>query len=155
MKGTAARCSLAWVLIALMAMQVLAVAPAQAADPPAQVALSAEVIQAQLAALGLKYERPQPDTYVVEMGVADIRFALYDRGRHLGAYFAFKAPGASLDKANQWNSEQLYSRAYLDEDGDPVLRAELLADDGVTPAMVSQFIQHFRVSIADYVQKMQ
>jgi hypothetical protein len=155
MNGTTARCSLACALIALVAMQVMAVAPAQAADPPARVALSAEVIQAQLAALGLKYEQPRPDTYVVEMGVADIRFALYDRGRHLGAYFAFKAPGASLDKANQWNSEQLYSRAYLDEDGDPVLRAELLADDGLTPAMINQFIQHFRVSIADYVQKMQ
>jgi len=51
---------------------------------------------------------------------------------------------------NDWNRTYRLSRAYLDENGDPVLEADLLANAGLSPRIVTEFVRVFVDASAQY-----
>jgi hypothetical protein len=106
----------------------------------------------QLLQAGLKWSKLNAETYAIELGAGDIKFAVINKGTLLAAHFGLKAPGTGLDKINKWNATQYFSRAYLDDEGDPALETELDLEKGVTPASVGQFILRFRASIVEFVK---
>ncbi len=55
-----------------------------------------------------------------------------------------------LSKMNGWNKDFRHSRAYIDKEGDPILEADLLADEGLSGAMVKNFISVFIISVARF-----
>lgn len=70
----------------------------------------------------------------------------------LQAYYSLS--GAKLDyrDMNTWNREHRLSRAYLDDEMDPVLEADLLANAGLSRRHVTEFFSVFRQS-ADAFRK--
>ncbi|HRQ66141.1 MAG TPA: YbjN domain-containing protein [Xanthomonadaceae bacterium] len=66
-----------------------------------------------------------------------------DKGRSLMARFAISGTGATLRSMNDWNRTKRYSRAYLDDDGDPVLESDLDLDGGVHRKRVEDFFRTF------------
>jgi len=56
----------------------------------------------------------------------------------------------TLERINAWNREKLFSRAYLDKDGDPVLDSYLRLKDGVTLETVVYFLKTFEVSLSQF-----
>jgi len=55
-----------------------------------------------------------------------------DDGESLQAVFPFVGIGlGDLAKVARWNSERRFGRAYIDEDGDPLLASDLLLGEGV------------------------
>ena len=64
----------------------------------------------------------------------------------LQAYYSLS--GAKLDyrDMNTWNREHRLSRAYLDDEMDPVLEADLLANAGLSRRHVTEFFSVFRQS---------
>ena len=70
----------------------------------------------------------------------------------LQAYYSLS--GAKLDyrDMNTWNREHRLSRAYLDDEMDPVLEADLLANAGLSRRHVTEFFGVFRQS-ADAFRK--
>jgi hypothetical protein len=56
----------------------------------------------------------------------------------------------TLERINAWNQEKLFSRAYLDKDGDPVLDSYLRLKDGVTLETVVYFLKNFEVSLSQF-----
>lgn len=53
--------------------------------------------------------------------------------------------GARLayEDINEWNLNARVATAMIDEDGDPVLKADLLADAGINEDIVKQFVGYF------------
>ena len=56
----------------------------------------------------------------------------------------------SLEQINQWNREHRFSRAYLDDENDPVLEWELDLEGGVTARAILGFIDLFEVSLREF-----
>lgn len=44
---------------------------------------------------------------------------------------------------NEWNKTRRLSRAYLDDDNDPILEADLLANAGMTPKQITEWMSVF------------
>ena len=67
---------------------------------------------------------------------------LYDDG-DLQMYYGISGVELTLGDVNEWNREYRLSRAYMDQDGDPVLEADLLANAGLNEEMVREFVKVF------------
>ena len=67
---------------------------------------------------------------------------LYDDG-DLQMYYGISGVQLTPGDINQWNRDYRLSRAYMDDDGDPVLEADLLANAGINEDMVREFIKVF------------
>jgi len=65
----------------------------------------------------------------------------------------YSAGGVSIlcKDINKWNSDKRLSRAYLDEDNDPVLESDLMANGGLTSGHVTEFFRIFQISVKSYV----
>lgn len=60
----------------------------------------------------------------------------------------------SIDAINEWNQTKRFSRAYLDEEGDPILEMDLLVDGGITEATLVEALNLWDQSLplfADHV----
>ncbi|MFH1843773.1 MAG: YbjN domain-containing protein [bacterium] len=62
-------------------------------------------------------------------------------------YVAWAGTDANMRGVNDWNKTKKYSRAYIDDDGDPVLELDLDLEGGVTRERIVSFITTFRVSL--------
>lgn len=58
----------------------------------------------------------------------------------------------SLDTINQWNQTKRFSRAYLDEEGDPILEMDLLVDGGITEAAFVETLNLWDQSLPLFAQ---
>jgi hypothetical protein len=59
----------------------------------------------------------------------------------------------SADKVNGWNRSKKYSKAYFDEDRDPVLQLDLDIAGGVTVARIKDFALTVRASIIAFTSE--
>ena len=69
------------------------------------------------------------------------RFTLISCGD--GQSFRLRGVAVSSQVINEWNRTKRLSRAYLDQDLDPVLESDLLSDAGLTRSQVVRFVQVF------------
>lgn len=75
-------------------------------------------------------------------------FFMGKNGSNIQFHFAVAGTNATMDKVNAWNRSKRYSRAYLDEEGDPHLELDLDLEGGLTEARIADFI---RTSVASYL----
>ena len=61
----------------------------------------------------------------------------------LRAYYGISGVKVSYQDINTWNRTKRLSRAFLDEENDPVLESDLLANGGLTPKHVTEFLRVF------------
>jgi hypothetical protein len=74
---------------------------------------------------------------------------LYDNG-DLQMYYGITGVVLNHGDVNKWNRDYRLSRAYTDDDGDPVLEADLLANAGMTEKIITEFIKVFVDSSTRY-----
>jgi hypothetical protein len=60
---------------------------------------------------------------------------------------------ATLAKVNQWNRSKWFSKAYLDDDGDPWLIFDLDLRGGVTVGRIKSFVRSIRNSAPNFVRE--
>ena len=80
----------------------------------------------------------------VSFTVGERKFTLflYPDG-DLQIYFGIAGPRVPLAEMNRWNRDYRLSRAYVDDVDDPVLEADLLANAGLNPQIISEFVLVF------------
>ena len=61
----------------------------------------------------------------------------------LRAYYAITGVKISYEDINTWNRNKRLSRAFLDDDKDPVLESDLMANAGMSPKHVTEFFRVF------------
>lgn len=93
-----------------------------------------------------------------ESGTGSLRFMLegnnvtlynYSDG-DLQLWWGVRHEGCTFEIVNEWNQTKRLSRAYLDEEGDPILEADLLANAGINKEMIQEFISVFSLSRGQY-----
>ncbi|GAA4497882.1 YbjN domain-containing protein [Pseudaeromonas paramecii] len=67
---------------------------------------------------------------------------LYKDG-DLQIYFGAQGVKVTTDDINKWNKEHRLSRAYLDDDGDLALEADMFANGGLNEKMVKALVSIF------------
>jgi hypothetical protein len=68
----------------------------------------------------------------------------------LQAYYGVRGYDISFKDMNEWNKNFRLSRAYLDNDNDPVLETDLLANGGMTIRNVTEMMRIFMQSVDRY-----
>ena len=61
----------------------------------------------------------------------------------LRAYYGISGVKVSCEDVNTWNRTRRLSRAFLDDENDPVLESDLLANGGLSPKHVTEFLKVF------------
>jgi hypothetical protein len=80
---------------------------------------------------------------VIKIKVDGLTYALYVYDDDdLQMYFGVTGYVLTPEHMNEWNRTKRLSRAYLDDEGDPILEADLLANAGFTG---EQFLEWFKV----------
>ncbi len=65
----------------------------------------------------------------------------------------YGASGIKLtpEQINEWNRTKRLSRAYIDQEGNPVLESDLITDGGITEQNLIAFVKTFTaVSVPSY-----
>ncbi len=78
-----------------------------------------------------------------------------DAGRSLMARFAVTGTGATLQTVNDWNRTKRYSRAYLDDEGDPILESDLDLEGGVDRKRVEDFFRTFNGTLTLFLRDLE
>ena len=73
----------------------------------------------------------------------------YDDG-DLQLYLGLTGVHVSYLDINEWNATRRLSRSYLDDDGDPVLEADLLSNGSLSVKNVKEFVRIFLISSAQF-----
>jgi hypothetical protein len=55
-----------------------------------------------------------------------------------------------LEAINEWNKQHRHSRAYLDDESDPVLESDLLSDGGMSQDKLTVFVRAFQMSAGEF-----
>ena len=85
----------------------------------------------------------QTDERVISVRVDGVTYVLYIYGDNdLQLYFGVSGYALDAGDMNTWNRTKRLSRAYLDDENDPILESDLLANAGYTE---QQFLEWFRV----------
>jgi len=85
-----------------------------------------------------------------------VYFLVAQNGENIQAKAAWRTTDSSrpsVDKVNGWNRSKKYSKAYFDEDRDPVLELDLDLAGGVTVARVKDFVLTVKASIRAFTSE--
>lgn len=157
-----ARFTAACLVAGLLAGQALAAPAATKADassaPPAIISsVTADTLLVLLQAHGatlLGREQMADGSPVLLMrSRSDTTFAAFIDGS--GAILQLRASWGGLDMTpaamNAWNEQYRFTRAWIDEDADPVLAMDIDITGGVTPARLDDALQTFlRLSLPGF-----
>lgn len=98
------------------------------------------------------------DVSVLESGkilfrVEDIAMALFRfPDGDLQLYYGVGGVRCPFEPINEWNKQHRHSRAYLDDEQDPVLESDLLSDGGMSQEKLEMFVRTFQMSAAQFLE---
>lgn len=92
-------------------------------------------------------------TFTTKMEGYRVAFFILSEGESVQAYSGRTGTKATLASVNSWNRDKRYSRAYIDDDGDPVLELDLDLAGGVTGERIKDFITTVRMSVSMFASE--
>lgn len=122
--------------------------------------LSADEMESILDELDLSYDRIDflgTPIWFVSIDTETVTIYLFSKtttDRYSGIQFVFFAVDIPADAAiiARWNSEYRGSRAYIDDDGEAVLEAELYLAGGVSRKLVAAYLKRFTRSVQEFLK---
>jgi hypothetical protein len=94
----------------------------------------------------LEYDHEEIGHAVWRVVMGDFNAIVFHDFTSIRLYAAFDTE-ASLGVVNRWNIEKRFSKAHVDDEGDPVLESDLDLSPGVTLDTVQDFFRTFEASI--------
>ncbi|MDO4569268.1 MAG: YbjN domain-containing protein [Planctomycetia bacterium] len=83
-----------------------------------------------------------------KLKIEGVNVLLFNNGDDMRLYVGFNTEsGISLAKINEWNRDNYFSHAYIDDDKDPCLESDLLLTGGVTEKVVQRWILRFGIAV--------
>jgi hypothetical protein len=140
--------------VAALWLTTLLTLPAHA-DQTVITSITAPEVESILKDLGFTGTRIDEDDDVIVMmhGRTVLVVIGSGNGRQLRASVAFVGVDLGLEEVNAWNRERILSKAYLDQDGDTILEAEVDLDGGVTVDRVKDWLHTFSFTIDLFVRE--
>lgn len=136
----------------------LCMLPAAARAQEMLTEVSAKKMTKILTSMGLEVEElkgsGESQNRALKLELAGYRVVLFlakdDSDAQL--FVGFRDKQISAEKANQWNSEHRFTRAYRDKDGDAVLESDIDFTGGVTEANIKAWVKIFRDLTSQYAK---
>lgn len=98
--------------------------------------------------------------YLIEIGNREVILWTYgcDKGKcddiRLSTFWKIGGNGPNLQKINQWNNEQRWTKAYMDTDNDAVLEFDMDVRDGVTYDSLLNFFEIYSSHVYKFSEYM-
>lgn len=99
---------------------------------------------------GFSPKLTKPNVIALKMEGRSVGFFIAEGNGNIQAYAGFKSPKASLSRINTWNKSKRYSRAYMDDDGDPAIELDLDLAGGVTKERIADYIRTVSLSVSAF-----
>ncbi len=106
-------------------------------------------VEALLDKLELTYKPTGKNGYLIQQDGVKM-LVLIESSGGLMLYSGFQGLKITTARTNEWNKKHRFSRAYIDDAGDPVLESDLDFDGGVTLDSLKLFITVFKSSATEY-----
>ncbi len=90
------------------------------------------------------------DVILVKMDGLNVLFFFADNRKSIQAYAGFKGDSVPLSRINEWNRNMRFSRAYLDDEKDPVIELDLDLEGGIQRKNISAFFRLVRASVLKF-----
>jgi hypothetical protein len=85
--------------------------------------------------------------------IEDVAMALFRfPDGDLQLYYGVGGVRCPFEPINEWNKQHRHSRAYLDDEEDPVIESDLLSDGGMSQEKLEMFVRAFQVSAAQFLE---
>lgn len=85
--------------------------------------------------------------------VEDVAMALFRfPDGDLQLYYGVGGVRCPFEPINEWNKQHRHSRAYLDDEQDPVIESDLLSDGGMSQEKLEMFVRTFRMSAGQFLE---
>lgn len=122
---------------------------AGAASAQTYTQISAPELQSLMTAKGYTTEVDQDGDLIWSIdGVRSLLIVAKDQESIQFVYSSNARP--SLETINQWNRSKRYSRSFIDQDGDPILKLDLDLAGGVTKARIYDYLLTARTSLVHW-----
>lgn len=112
-----------------------------------------ELLERVLGEMEIEFERTGDFFWSIQLG--DYNAILLSDTVDIQLYAGFADVYPSLQRLNLWNMEHRFTRAYLDDELDPCLEADLDFEGGVSVGAIKQFIRLFEEAIAAFDRHLQ
>lgn len=137
-------------IVALLALLVAAfVAPARAQSQDVTEKLSNDEMEKVVRGMGFDLEKIDEKTFKFELEGYKVVLFNYESNCQLYAGFT---TNCSIKKVNEWNQKKRFSRAYIDDEGDPCIEADLDFEGGVSRDAIKEFVRTFRLSVRQFAK---
>ena len=104
-------------------------------------------MEAIIRSMDLSSEKIDDRTFKFELD--GYKVVLFNYENNCQLYAGFRAD-CSIKRINEWNRTKRFSRAYIDDEGDPCIEADLDFDGGVTRDAIKEFVRTFRLSVRQF-----
>jgi hypothetical protein len=108
-----------------------------------------------LGGMGFDYTKVKDGTYKFELNGYKVLMILDNGNTDAQLYFALGDVQTTAAKMNAWNKKKRFSRAYMDDDGNPALESDLNFDGGITEDNIKTFIKLYRSLMKSFVEHIQ
>jgi hypothetical protein len=114
--------------------------------------ISADELIAVLKEEGFSAKSDRPEVVAVKVEGLNVLFVLPEDHYSVQAYAGFKSDKGTLSRVNEWNRTHRFSRAYIDNDGDPVIELDLDLTGGISKQRLVDYIKTVRISVLAYAR---
>ena len=119
-------------------------------DPKILNSITRDELFDVLAREGYVPEKRKERSISTKMNQINVLFIVSESQKSILACAGFKSDDTSFAKVNQWNADKGFSRAYLDDDDDPVIELDLDLDGGITEDRLIDFITTVRILVTKF-----
>src|SRR5436305_795324 len=136
-----------WMSVSLACFLCLSPGLAHAQDKPRIEpvpfhSISNEDLEGLLKRIDLDFEKLDQGAYKLDL--ATFVVILINNQENLQLHAGFRSEGQlSLKLINNWNKSKRYSRAFLDNDNDPILESDLDLSGGATAGTIKEYLRTF------------
>ena len=102
---------------------------------------SNRMIENTLKGMGHTFTELENNAYRFE--VDGFKIVIFNKSEDVQLYAGWDLDGTTLNRVNEFNREKRWAKAYLDDEGDPVIEADLDFEGGVTQDSFERFIKLF------------
>jgi len=138
--------------VTALGLALLATTARPAAAQDIMTSVSAKHMESILSGMGVDFTQKNDHTWKFELGGKNVLLFLENDATDAQLYIGFGDTKVSPSKMNEWNKSHRFTRAYSDDDSNPVLESDLDFAGGVTDDIIKAWIKLYGTQVKAYVK---
>jgi hypothetical protein len=133
-----------------LVLMAITTRPAVAQDLPTSV--SSKHMESILGNMGIDFEKKNDTAWRLDLNGKKVLLIMGNDNTDAQLYIGFGDTKVGTSKMNLWNKEHRFSRAYADDDGNPVLESDLDFAGGTNDDIIEAWIKLYKAQVTSYVK---